>query len=139
MHYLISLRWLLDKYPDLKQAVLRCCHCGIIFLSHKCNRGRADIGCPLGCREHYKAMKSKKRSSEYSKSADGRMKKKRQNASRNNEVADPRQSSPEPEFKESVIEYTRLLIGMTERRKISRDEAVTELRRIVSQRSLDTA
>ncbi len=82
-------------------------------------------------------MKSKKRSAEYYKTADGQMKKMRQNACRNGAVAAP--SSPtESEFKESVVEYTRLLISMTEHRKVSRDEAVAELRRVVSQRSLDT-
>ena len=43
-----------------------------------------------------------------------------------------------PDFKESVVEYTRLIMAHTERRKVSRCEALATLRRVVRQRSLDT-
>lgn len=43
-----------------------------------------------------------------------------------------------PEFKESIVEYTRLIMALTERRKVSRDEALATLRRVVRQRSLDS-
>ena len=156
VRYLKSLRGLLSRCPDLKRGLLRCCHCGIFLLSRRCNEGRKDIRCPLGCREHHKAMGSKRRSNDYYSSDSGRKKKRDHNIARKrpvvDEVSPPSSPSDAPSaplsaqtqppteavFKDSVVEYTRLIISMTERRKVSRKEALAALRRAVSQHSLDS-
>lgn len=122
--------------------------------------------CPLGCREHHRTMCSKHRSGAYYRSEEGRKKKRRHNAARSrdevketpgavNASESPNDTgSPSPhisplptattlplvelEFKESIIEYTRLIMDLTGARKVSHDEALATLRRVVRQRSLDS-
>lgn len=108
--------------------------------------------CPLGCREHHRAMTSRRRSGDYYQSDEGKRKKRGHNAARlhNDDSqlvttgeADPAVEglSPEAEeshFKESVVQYTRMVMSRTEGRKVSRDEALATLRRVVRQRSLDS-
>jgi hypothetical protein len=107
-------------------------------------------------------MTSKRRSADYYRSDEGRKKKRAHNAARKGNQGEdgslpaavdplpvpspaavpPDQTSPsspsEPRFKESIIEYTRLIMSMTDGRKVSRDEALATLTRVVRQRSLDS-
>ncbi len=110
-------------------------------------------------------MTSKKRSGEYYGSDVGRKKKREHNAARTRrrengplvpespQVASstaalppsapsmpvpPMALSSPADFKESVIQYTRLIMTHTEGRKVSRDEALATLRGVVRQRSLDS-
>jgi len=104
-------------------------------------------------------MASKQRSGAYNGSDEGRKKKQAHNAARARGREDvPSSASPPPtsvvtmsdqpvvatpspdvpKFKESVIEYTRLIMTHTEGRKVSRDEALATLIGVVRQRSLDS-
>jgi len=112
-------------------------------------------------------MASKRRSAEYYRSPEGRKKKLALNAARQAQpddegtaaavsgspaaplsalVADsaagcasPTPDLPAvPQFKESIIQYTRLVMSQTDRRAVSREEALATLQRVVRQRGLDS-
>jgi len=46
------------------------------FLTHPGNRGRNDLRCPLGCRDHYNKIEASKRASVYYQSDEGKKAKK---------------------------------------------------------------
>jgi hypothetical protein len=82
VQYLMALRRLVGLRADLRRGLVRCCACGIRFLSHPCNDGRADLRCPFGCREHHARTESNKRSVAYYQTEDGRNRKRALNATR---------------------------------------------------------
>lgn len=67
---------------DLQGCAVRCCHCGIRFLTHPRNAGRQQLGCPFGCRQHQRRRRAAERSRKYYQTESGRRKKKRLNGNR---------------------------------------------------------
>jgi len=70
----------------LRQYLTRCTHCHIFFISHPCNAGRTDLGCPFGCSQSHRQRQSTKRSSAYYQTDEGKDKKKRLNANTQKET-----------------------------------------------------
>ena len=123
--------------PDLRRGMVRCARCGILVLSHPCNRGRRDIRCPFGCRDHHARKESNRRSGAYARSDEGRGKKKILNAKRTGvEAAGPNPPSL-PNLSRSIIEYLRQIVGRIEHRRVDRREIAELLVRVMRQRSLD--
>ena len=80
--YQFALDSVLEAHPELEPCVARCVHCGIRFLTHPRNAGRADLRCPFGCSRQHRRQRSTQRSSEYYRTTAGKKKKKRLNALR---------------------------------------------------------
>ena len=53
LQYYLLLRSVLRTRPLLRRCLARCRHCRIFFLTHWCNAGRKDLGCPFSCRTAY--------------------------------------------------------------------------------------
>jgi hypothetical protein len=80
--YLIALDCAVESHPELQDCVVSCVHCGIRFLTHPRNAGRADLRCPFGCRKQHRQQRSCQRSVAYYQTDAGREKKRRLNARR---------------------------------------------------------
>jgi hypothetical protein len=78
-----------DRDLDLGRCVVRCCHCGIRFLTDPRNAGRRNLRCPFGCREQHRKQCANRRSARYYRTAEGRQKKKLRNAQRSLGVDSP--------------------------------------------------
>lgn len=135
--YYGALRQLLRLRPDLRRGMIRCACCGILILSHPCNRGRRDIRCSFGCRSHHGRKESNRRSAAYGRSDEGRGKKKTLNAKRAGAVPEPPPAPARPDFRRAIVEYLRHVISRIEGRRVTRSEIVALLARVVRQRSLD--
>jgi hypothetical protein len=72
----------LEAYSELRRCAVFCAHCGIRFLTHPCNAGRKDLGCPFGCRKTRTRQRSNERSKKHYRSPKGRRNKKKRNAFR---------------------------------------------------------
>ena len=73
---------MLSGKSHLRECLTRCRHCRIFFLTHPRNAGRADLGCPFGCREAHRKQSATERTREYYRSEAGRVKKRIQNEKR---------------------------------------------------------
>jgi hypothetical protein len=80
--YQQTLDSILQSHPELEPCAVRCCYCGIRFLTHPRNAGRVNLRCPFGCRQHHRREASRERSRAYYQTARGRRNKKRLNAAR---------------------------------------------------------
>lgn len=80
--YELNLTSLLEAHPDLHDCVAGCCHCEIRFLTFRCNRGRDDLRCPFGCREHHRRQQGNARSRKYCRTPEGKKRKEERNALR---------------------------------------------------------
>lgn len=63
--------------------LVRCKHCGILFLTCPQNAGRSDLGCPFGCRDYHRKADERRRCNEYYRSDEGKLKKRILNSRRN--------------------------------------------------------
>ena len=135
--YYKVVRQLLRLRPDLRRGMVRCACCGILVLSHPCNRGRSDIRCPFGCRDHHARKESNRRSAGYVHSDEGRGKKKTLNARRTGAGSAPPIPSPRRDFSRPIVEYLRHIVGRIEHRRVERREIAELLVRVMRQRSLD--
>jgi len=134
----------------------RCRHCGIFFLTHPRNAGRRDLRCPFGCREAHRKEISNKRSIEWYRSKKGKKKKKEINRRRflqilpsnnKNEELNNKESceqqeqvildEPEVSRSKTILSYLQMLISLIEGRKVSIDEILQMLLKIVRQHSID--
>ena len=126
--------------PHLEPCVVHCCQCSIPFLTHPCNEERTDMRCPFGCRDHHRRMTANERSREYYQSDAGKRKKMEANARRYRDRDDTEIYYPcQPlklEFEKNLVDYLVLIIRLTERRPVYRDEIENFLRRLQRQRSL---
>lgn len=75
--YYVELRSVMRKKPWLRKCQARCRHCGIFFLTDRCNAGREDLGCPFGCGREHRRRESTRRSVAYYREAEGKVKKAR--------------------------------------------------------------
>jgi hypothetical protein len=80
--YDLKLTSILESQPRLRDCVAHCCHCGIRFLTYRCNRRRRDLRCPFGCREHHRRAQANARSRKYYQTPQGKQRKEERNALR---------------------------------------------------------
>jgi hypothetical protein len=78
----VALDAALKDDRDLNRCVVRCCHCGIRFLTDPRNAGRLNLRCPFGCREYHRKQCANQRSVRYYRTAEGKRKKEIRNAQR---------------------------------------------------------
>ena len=130
------LRSKVESRPDLGECLTRCRHCGIIFLTHPRNAGRDDLGCPFGCREAHRRRSSNERSIEYYRTEAGRVKKRIQNEKRGAAAAGrPALAVPDP-CPPRMIPYLQMVISLIERRRVSREEILKLVARVLRQHSM---
>lgn len=136
LQYYRILHKIFHDNPDLRKCLKKCKHCGILFLTDKRNSGRNDIRCPFGCRQSHRKMSSTKRSIEYYQTDEGKFKKKLQNDKRNKNK--PTNTEPPEEIipDETCINYIRALVSMLERRKVSRGEILSMIKKVLRQHSI---
>jgi hypothetical protein len=145
LQYYFVLRSVLRAKPCLRQCLTRCRHCRIFFLTHPSNSGRRDLGCPFGCRDEHRKRHSRKRSTEYYRTAEGKFKKRMQNSKRTKVAA--KESLPgqgqvaalepcETSFNVHMVDYLRMAISLIEGRPVSAAEILEMLSRAMRQHSL---
>jgi hypothetical protein len=133
--YYVLLRSVLRTRPLLRRRLVRCRHCRIFFLTHPCNGGRKDLGCPFGCRKAHRKQQSTVRSVAYYRDAIGKKKKQALNGKR----AKPKSEGNRPaagRWDPLMLEYVRMLVSLIEARSVSRAEILEMLRRVLRQHSL---
>jgi len=123
--------------PYLRGCLTRCRHCRIFFLTHPCNAGRNDLGCPFGCSKEHRKRHSNKRSVEYYRTEEGKFKKKIQNGKRRKADLVERTLAPdESGFDAGMVSYLRMVTSLIEGRRVSGLEIQTMLERAVRQHSI---
>jgi len=73
---------------------VRCCHCGIRFLTHPRNAGRLNLRCAFGCRQHHRRQCANERSRKHYRTPDGNRNKKHLNGKRSPPGPGPEDGSP---------------------------------------------
>ena len=146
--YYVVLRSVVRHKPPLRRCLSRCRHCGIFFLTHPRNAGRRDLGCPFGCQAAHRKQSSTARSVAYYRNSVGKQKKRMQNHKRRNHPgrADPlrgvtigrqgeeRQQLPLPV--NPVVGYIGMVVSLIEGRRVSQEEIVEMLARVLRQHSI---
>ena len=147
LQYYFVLRSVLRAKPCLRHYLTRCRHCRIFFLTHPCNAGRCDLGCPFGCREANRKRRSNQRSTEYYDTAEGKIKKKLQNGKRSQGEAKLPSGGRREEagqdlvldgcrFDSRMVRYVGMVTSLIEGRRVSMDEILRMLARAVRQRGM---
>lgn len=148
LQYYFVLRSVLRTKPCLRRCLTRCRHCRIFFLTHPCNAGRNDLGCPFGCRDAHRKRHSTKRSLEYYRTPEGKQKKKIQNGKRAQLPAVATLSSGASEtgrnlvpqqdsrFNTRMVCYLRMATSLIEGRRVGVSEILEMLARAVRQHSM---
>jgi hypothetical protein len=146
LQYYLLLRSVLRAKPCLRLCLTRCRHCRIFFLTHPCNAGRKDLGCPFGCKEAHRKRSSVKRSVEYYRTPEGKFKKKLQNGKRSRVEAkavinDCAQAGDNLVVHERgigapMVCYLRMVTSLIEGRRVSAAEILEMLTRVLRQHSV---
>ena len=144
LQYYLLLRSVLRTKPLLRRCLVRCRHCRIFFLTHPCNAGRKDVGCPFGCRRAHRKEQSTVRSVAYYRDPIGKKKKRALNGKRAKANSEGDRSAACPTGLESgsarwnrlMMEYVRMLVSLIEARSVSRAEILEMLQRVLRQHSL---
>ena len=136
LSYYVVLRSVLRVKAGLRKCLARCRHCGIYFLSDPRNAGRHDLGCPFGCRQAHRQKQSTRRSVDYYRQPEGKVKKRALNARRRKtpvavEPAPPC-SAPLP-WPRAILEYVCVAVGLIEGRPVGLEEVVEMLLRTLRQ------
>ena len=142
--YYALLRSVLRAQAALRRCLTRCRHCGIFFLTHPRNAGRADLRCPFGCREAHRKGQSNRRSTDYYRDEAGKEKKRAQNAKRRKtppRPPPPPSGPPSPPavdqlpsaWPRPMLPYLRMVTSLLEGRPVSLAEVVAMLRRALRQ------
>lgn len=134
--YLAHLYRIVEARHDLKCCLTRCRICSIDILTHPRNVDRNDIRCIFGCREADRARRSTARSIAYSRTAEGRSKKRDHNAARATcgtvKSPTPPASAVSPTEAKSktpaLIRYLCVIAGLIEARPVTPDEIIAVLR-----------
>ena len=142
--YYVLLRSVLRTKPLLRRCLVRCRHCRIFFLTHRCNGGRKDLGCPFGCRRAHRKQQSTVRSVAYYRDPIGKKKKQALNGKRAMPKSEGNRPAAGPAGLESgsgrwnrlMLEYVRLLVSLIEARSVSLTDIVHMLQRVLRQHSL---
>ena len=147
LQYYFVLRSVLRAKPGLRRCLSRCRHCRIFFLTHPCNAGRNDLRCPFGCSKEHRKRGSNKRSVEYYRTEEGKLKKKIQNCKRGKAEAmaglgdgTPRANAnfapDERRFDAGMVHYLRMVTSLIEGRRVSVSEIFQMLAGAVRQHSM---
>ena len=147
LQYYFVLRSVLRAKPYLQGCLTHCRYCRIFFLTHPCNAGRKDLGCPFGCSKEHRKRHSNKRSVEYYRTDEGKLKKKIQNGKRGKAEAKAALgggtrgvgrdlTADEYRFDVSMVSYLRMVTSLIEGRQVSRMEILAMLARAVRQHSM---
>jgi len=144
LQYYLLLRSVLRTRPLLRRCLVRCRHCRIFFLTHPCNAGRKDLGCPFGCRIAYRKRQSTGRSVAYYRDAIGKKKKQALNGKRAKSRSEGNRPTACPAGLEAgsarwnalMLEYVRMVISLIEARSVSRTEILQMLQRVLRQHTL---
>jgi len=141
--YYFVLRSVLRAKPCLRLYLTRCRHCRIFFLTHPCNAGRRDLGCPFGCKEAHRKRGSTQRRVEDYRTPEGKFKKKLQNGKRSRaetkavinqcEQAGKNLVLPERRIGAPRVCYLRMVITLIEGRRVSTAEILKMLARVLRQ------
>lgn len=144
--YYVILRSLLRQKAWLRSYLCRCRHCRIFFLTHPRNAGRRDLACPFGCRQAHRRRNSTRRSVEYYRSREGKVKKHRHNQRRRSRQpvhvrtsrADRRtqRAGEEESFPSGIVRYVQIVASLIEGRRVSQAEILRMLERAVRQHSM---
>ena len=124
----------------MRKCLVHCRHCQILFFTHPRNAGRIDLGCPFGCRQTHRRKNAIRRSIEYYRSPEGKVKKKYLNAGRSSQ-----NRLPEPDSEENcvctvddeTVEHIRLVTSLVESRWVGLAEIYAMLEGILRQHSID--
>jgi hypothetical protein len=136
--YHVLLRSALRARSHLRDCLARCRDCGIFFPTHPRNAGRRDLRCPFGCRQAHGKHCSTQRSVAYYRTKQGRFKKSMHNGKRKRRekpgVPGEGAESTKPDtqaggYDEAMIEHVRMVTGLFEGRKVSRQEVLKMLER----------
>lgn len=120
--------------PWLRKCRSRCRHCRIIFLTDLRNAGRKDLGCPFGCRQAHRRQESARRSLDYYREPEGKIKKQALNARRRKTPPLPPSPSPSPlPWPRPILDYVRVVVSLIERRTVSLKEVVEMIKRTLRQ------
>ena len=134
LSYYVVLRSVVRLKPWLRKCLARCRHCGIFFLTHTRNAGRQDLGCPFGCREAHRKSQSTRRSVDYYRQPEGKIKKCDLNARRRKTPPPPPSPDPAPlPWPRAILDHVRVLLGLIEGRQVLLSEIVQMLERILRQ------
>ena len=144
LQYYVLLRSVLRTKPLLRRCLVRCRYCRIFFLTHPCNTGRKDLGCPFGCRGAHRKQQSTVRSVAYYRDPIGKKKKRALNGKRakpNTRGNGPAACRPVPEegsarWDPLMLEYVCMVVSLIEARSVSRTEIVQMLQRVLRQHTL---
>ncbi len=148
LEYYLLLRSVVRAKPQLRKCRARCRHCRIFFLTHPCNGGRHDLGCPFGCQEAHRKQESTRRSADYYRAPIGRKKKSALNNKRRccpaREEEPPNTATdivPEPQVSTNgwnapIVEHVRMVVSLIEDRWVSREEILSMLAKKMRQHSL---
>jgi hypothetical protein len=144
--YYVLLRSVLRTKPLLRRCLVRCRHCRIFFLTHPCNGGRKDLGCPFGCSRAHRKRQSTVRSVAYYRDAIGKKKKQALNGKRAKPKSDgslpaacqaaAKLESGSGRWDPLMLEYVRMVVSLIEARSVSRAEILEMLQRVLRQHSL---
>ena len=144
--YYVVLRSLLGNQAQLRRCLCRCRHCRIFFLTHPRNAGRRNLACPFGCRQTRRRQSSTRRSVEYYRSREGKVKKYLHNQHRGSlrpstagaDQADQqsRKTGKEMSFDSGIVGYVQMVTSLIEGRQVSEPEILRMLVRAVRQHSM---
>lgn len=139
--YYRLVRRLLQSPVRSRICLSRCRECKIFFLTHPRNAGRRDLRCPFGCRQTNRRQSSTNRSTQYYRTAEGKLKKQIQNGRRTEKVcseADAQEAVAEDSLilDEEGLKYLQTVISIIEQRRVSRQEIELLLRAKMRQHSI---
>ena len=138
LEYHVLLRSALRARPHLSGCLARCRDCRIFFPTHPRNAGRRDLRCPFGCRQGHEKHGSTRRSVAYYRTKEGKRKKSMDNQKRKRRQSGTDvPSRPDPagvaaeaiRYDETMVEHVRMVTGLLEGRKVSRQEVLEMLAR----------
>ncbi len=145
LEYYLLLRSVLRARPRLRTCLSRCRHCRIFFLADPRNAGRRDLYCPFGCREAHRKQQSTRRSVAYYRDPTGKKKKSALNQRRAKpsvhgpKAAAPGASGPRQgsaRWNGAMVEHVRMVSSWIEGRRVSRQEILTMLAKVLRQHSM---
>ena len=136
LEYYLLLRSVLRTKPLQRRCLTRCRHCRIFFITHPRNAGRKDLGCPFGCKEALRKRASTQRSVDYYRGDAGKLKKRIQNGKRKARVKSAQSEPDSTSWNASMVEHVRMVSSLIEGRRVSRQEVLEMLARVLRQHSM---
>lgn len=115
-----------------------CPICKIPFVTHKCNYGRSDILCPLGCRQKRKKENANGRSRKYYDSPKGKNKKKILNRARSDKtiIINKKDQYFHKKYNDPFIIYAKFILDSIVKIKLKLSE-ITDVVQIVRSHCLE--